>query len=533
MNSGISIHTYFLEEYLRGNLDLHIMKSPGFPKESLEMELLSHGYTSMQNKLKHYLMTSQPAKISNAPGKVDTVVELPKDYAYRVILETKNICVLRADAEDNEAVTQAIHNYITDDYEEVMQVIQDHSVEEPNPFSSKRVYFYPKVDMDSNTLMSSAICLAGKELYSDKELSDSQQRHIRWLLTKKSRKQSDTRQDLIRAAYRLKMTLNEMNLFLTKAAFTYALDATDPWELQAAYLTVYEPVRDDDSPMIFDSKMKALAAKGRGEGPSLASFLEQINLQTVDHWFQQWQEQQSCGCGTAFLMAWSWYAYIYQNQEAAKKSAFKNQDFRCKAEDTLSVIYQRLEKLVLEIPRKQWLKYLSANPHTKNFTDCLMDRQFQLLQLLYRHSSTQDGKSISFRIQNQAGEAIGNYVPAFREDGFTATLDRNLRKVENLERPLFRSDIISIGIELYLTWEEIDEALELAGFHKLYVKDIHERALVITLKSNKQEGRHSTLKMQILEQLEALYSMLSQEARVHLAKAEPEWIRRLRKGGPE
>lgn len=535
MNGGVSIHTYFLEEYLRGNLELHIMSSSEYSEKTQEMELLTHGYTSMQNKLKHYLIESQRGKAFRVPGTEDIAVELAGDTAYRLVLETKKICVLRADAEDNEPVEQAIYNYITDDYEEAIQIIQEHSDEETNLVSHKWVYFYPKKDIGFNSLMSSAISLAGKELYDDKELNDDQQRHIRKLLTQKARKQLKPRQDLIRAAYRLKMTLDEMNLFLTKAAFTYALDFTDPWELRAAYLTVFEPVRDDDSPMIFDSKMKTLAGQGRGNGPTLASFLGQIKLQALDRWVRKWKKQESCGCGTAFLMEWSWYTYLHQNRQGVRKTTFYSKEFRQKAEDALSAIYQKLEKLVLEIPREQWLKYLLTDPYTNDFTDCLLDRHFQLLQLLYRHSAKPIRKKISFCIRNQAGEVVGSYVPDFREDGFTITLERNLRKVEDPERPLCRSDIISIGIELKLFWEEIDEALELAGFYKLYVKDIHERALIIVLRSIKQKNplKDRLLQSQVLKQLEELYNELGEENQKTLRKAEPEWIRGLRENDTE
>lgn len=540
MNSGISIHTFFLEEYIRKNLDLHIVKSPDFPKRSLEMELLSHGYTSMQNKLKHYLIENRIAEVSENPSKKGPVLELPKEYAYRAIWETKRICILRADAEDNAAVTRAIHNCITDDYEDIIQVFEQYQTDDKNKITSKTVYFYPKIDSDSNSLMSAAIRLAGKELYPDKTLSASQERCIRRLLTQKSRKQSDTRQDLIRAAYRLKMNVTEMNRFLTKAALTYALDFTDPWELQAAYLASHFPVRDDDSPMVFDIRMHELAEKNISGDSPVFLFLKQIMEQNLMHWFRQWQEQQKLGCGFFFLMDWCWYLYIYKNPKDIKKSMFKSQAERIRTGNELSAIYQKLETLVLEIPPQDWLSFLSAEPdvYMQNFPDCLMDRQFRLLQLLYRRSENQSREHISFRIQDRTGTPLGSYAPSFRENGFVH-LDRNLRKVEDPERPLSRADILSLGIELYMDWEEIDRALELAGFHKLYVKDIHERALAIVLEFKNHDlslpelSKHIQLKLQILDQLDTLYRVLSHDTRSQIEKAEPEWIRRLRKNDQE
>ena len=534
MNSGISIHTHFLEEYLRGNLELHIVKSPTFPQKALEMELLSHGYSSMQNKLKHYLLTNRIGRISEKAEQAD-VLELPRDYAYRAILETKRICVLRTDAEDNGAVSQAIHNYITDDYEEVLQAIEQHSADKENLIASKTVFFYPKVDEDSNALMSAAIALAGKELYRDAELNESQQRNVRRLLTQKSRKQSDTRQDLIRAAYRLKMNIDEMNLFLTKAAFTYKLDLTDPWELRAAYLATYEPVRSDDSPMIFDSRMRMLADRMAAGNCPVMQFLTAALQQALGCWYWQWQEWYSRGDGNAFLLDWCWYTYIYQQEKNARKSTYKSREARLQGERGLSAIYGKLEALVSRVPRQDWLAVLSEESgYAKNLTDCLMDRQFLLLQMLYRHCARRSTEAVSFQIQNRAGDTVCSYTPAFREDGFVH-LDRNLRKIENPDRPLSRSDIISLGIELYLDWEDIDQALTIAGFHKLYAKDICERALEMALEAKKQDlslqelSKHIQLKLQILEQLDTLYSTLSREARMQLEKAEPEWIRRLRK----
>ena len=63
------------------------------------------------------------------------------------------------------------------------------------------------------------------------------------------------------------------------------------------------------------------------------------------------------------------------------------------------------------------------------------------------------------------------YYPPFKKYGFTK-LSRDLQKIADPNRPITRSDIITLGIALGFRWEQFDRALEAAGFYKLYVKDI-------------------------------------------------------------
>ena len=516
MNGGISIHTYFLELYLRGELDLQIMRPRHLREKSLEMELICNGLTSMQNKLKHHLLDSGIAVSTEScePGSV----EIPDEDAATCIALSSEVCIKRAGSESSQEVKDAIAKHITEDYA---------------VSSGNKVIFCPRVEEDSNDLMASAIQEAAKELFPDLVLDDARQRYIRRLLTQKSRKQSNTRQDLIRAAYRLRMDLNQMNGFLTKSAFTYALDLTDPWELAAAYLTVYHPVKPTDAPMVFDIRMRELNFDST-DSP-LYPFLSLAMASALDTWIEEWSSAQAKGKGSLFLMDWAWDLFVYSSKEPVRRTSFSAKKKLAETGKVLSSIYAQLEALVLS-PRQDRNRLLTSGPaqfYTENLGLCLLDPRFQVLQQFYRSAadvnlrfdsdedSQKKSKKILFPIYNCHNHFVDHYYPAFRDSGFH-TLSRNLRKVEDRQRPLSRSDILSLCIELEQDWDSIDRHLKAGGFGKLYVKDIHEKALAMALMKN--DDANASLKEQILIHLESLYASLSQELQKKLKSAEPEWI---------
>jgi len=502
MNGGISIHTYFLEEYIKGNIHLHIMKPSAFPEKSLEMELLTHGYSSMQNKLKQYLLARQKKENANASGEKVNLPEVSKEYAYQIILKTKEMCVMRANVEDNEEVSTIIEKFIADDFEEG---------------TTKKVYFYPRMD-DSNDLMKTVIHTVGKELYEDPQMNDSRQRYIRRLLTEKAHKQSNIRRNLIKAAYRLGMSVKEMNLFLTKAAFTYELDFTDVWEMKAAYMAEHKPAEAGDSPMMFLANMEKLKQE------DVESFLVEVRQATLNRWLQECHKLRDEKSRLDFLMQWTWKLFCYmEHLKSLTEEAYPQ------TEKELSDIYGKIKKII----QSQNLQEEEVI-FRELFIDCLLDRHFQLLQFLYQIASSPKETVEGFRVDTRDGNTVGICVPVRREDGFIH-LNRNLKKIENPDRVISRSDILLLGIALGMTWEELDHALEIAGFYKLYAKDFHERALINRLQKERllfdsSKGERVVLDIEaLLGELESLYHEVSIPLREQMKKREPEWIRNLRK----
>lgn len=492
MNSAVSIHTQYLEEFLRGTADLQIVKDPKLSKMemSLEAELMSKGYSSMQNKLKHFLIKQQ---VRSGSKEDITLPEISKEEAHRIIYTEKKLCTARAGAAEGSPVSNALERYISYNFEETTR---------------KTVFFYPKEEKKTGDLLPDAKCRVSMELYGDN--SDTHLRNVRDLLTQKARKQSGPRKDLIQAAYRLGMDLHETNEFLTKAAFTYALDYLDPWERKAAYLIACHPVQDGDSPMVFQSKMQTAEPTD--------SFLNMVCRSEFLRWVDQYRHLQNREEKEAFLLEWAWKLLVGEDPKYGKKSFYTKQTVaqRKQVNDAFAAQFARLQAIAEQIDG-------STNLPATDFpiATCMMDRQRHLLDLIYASIWNPDD-CLDVELCAKSRPFTVTYYPPFKEYGFTK-LERDLRKIAEPDRHISRSDIITLGIVLGFRWEQFDRALEAAGFYKLYVKDIQEQALIAALVDEPED-----LEQAFWAQLQQRYGKLSAKLRKNVICEEPEWVRGIR-----
>ena len=492
MNRVYSVYTYYLEEALKNMIQLEIVKPPQKEITSLEMELACRGYGSMENKLKHYLVKQQAKKEGKSPEEITTLEMAPED-AYRVIKEVRNICVSRTGEEDDSAVADVVERHICSSFE-----TSEHTT----------VFFFPSQDTGTNDLMSVAYDLLDKE-FEDTNVKDSKRKHLETLLTQRKRKHDSVRKDLIRAAYRLGMNLREANEFLTKAALTSGLDYTDPWDRKAAYLIACEPAGEDDSALIFRDKMeKAVPTE---------QFWNQVCRMEFMNWVADYRQQDTPEKKEAFLLNWAWKLLAHEDPMYGKKSTYTkiSPARKRQIDERFSMCFTRLHTLADTIDSSK-----SIPPTDLLIAACRMDRRRHLLEYLYEVTSDSDVQDVT--LYGPKGQP---FWPCFKEYGFTK-LDRNLRKVADPDRPVTRSDIIKLGLMLELSWEQIDRALQLGGFYKLYAKDFHEQALLAVLA--KKPASAEETKAKILQQIQHDYSRLSEKLREKMKKEEPEWVRGLK-----
>lgn len=492
MNSAVSMHTHYLEEALRGAIDLQIVKDPRITKMeiSLEAELMSKGYSSMQNKLKHFLIKQQ---VRSGSKEDITLPEISKEEAHRIIYIEKKLCAARVGAAEGSPVSNALERYICYNFEET---------------AHKTVFFYPKEENNTGGLMPDAKYRVSMELYGD--YSGTHQRNVDRLLTQKARKQSGPRKDLIQAAYRLGMNLHETNEFLTKAAFTYALDYLDPWELKAAYLIACHPVKDGDSPMVFQSKMQTAEPTD--------NFLNMVCRSEFLRWVDQYRHLQNREEKEAFLLEWAWKLLVADDPKYSKKSFYTKQTVaqQNQVNDAFAAQFARLQAIANQIDDSTILPATDLPIAT-----CMMDRPRHLLDLIYASIGDHDD-CLDVELCAKSRPFTVTYYPPFKEYGFTK-LDREMQKIADPDRPISRSDIITLGIALGFCWEQFDRALEAAGFYKLYVKDIQEQALAAALVDEPED-----LEQAFWAQLQQRYGELSEKLRANVIKEEPAWVRRIR-----
>ena len=521
-NRITTLTTLIMEEYLKGNIDIEYDRSRSKRGHTFESELVYHGYKSMQNQVKKYL-------IENANGQ-----NYQKKFTEEDIKKIDKLVFSPHQIQDSRKLFPKT-------LEDFTKVLDQQFKEEMDIFTQILQLCMAKAETDETTESGSAIkkmviadMMEGmasayqEKVNRRKEKQEGKQenrievlnkmvcsRRARRLLTEQQKNVMDkTRKNLILAACMLGMDLDKTNEFLTKAAFTYRLDYTDSLELKAAYVIEYSTDQPADSTEEFSERIRALEKLTTEQAEGFLDFFQTICFNEYKIWQNEWEKCRRYGLEKEFLCEWTWKRlkslypkYLSKKSKSAfvmtKKIVEDQTDLEQKFSEILQDFESFLDGKMEEEKRADLQSWI---------VETRLDRRRCLLEFIYYFINNEE-ETLLFQKKNGKTEF---YTPVFYNTEFS---DSTLEKIKDWDRILQRDDIIKLGLHLRLTLEGMDYMLQTAGFYKLYACNLYENALMRALLTCREDGdilneRHFTenegafesLKNRVLQNLEYNFS---------------------------
>jgi len=580
-----SIPTVLIEEMIKEHLKIDFKTSRSLKHKSLERELLTKGYTSMQNKLKHILLETWNQKDQNSEMR-----ELLTSFSEK--------CLDRARVRVGSEEGAAIIRLILYDYNEWLENFTNDqknitAVQNEAANNVKVFEYFLEEEKDTGALQKEAIEKTGRIFnYESQQAQKAQRKQITedqrklleaacyrrasYLLTEGPGKFDKTRKKLIQAAYMLKMDLDKTNEFLLKAASTYEINLGNDWELKAAYLLDKDPVEEQDTPATFQIEMDRIDTNS----DEFRKFKDIFDDYVISKWkslYKYWNNHNA-DSGNLFLAVWAWKRVLDkkgddikngrasgQKNRITKKELtgecgtekFKNKDYN----QIISEEYQRLEGLIAGNKDRELQKWIITKMWDRNSR--FLDIVYQLLSMDdYNHNDielcirSKNGMDFLYIPPLNHGKAVtiqkmtnGNKTSKTKaakdktnQSDKKDPVDSIFARVKGKGRSLTKDDVLIIGMVIGLTQKGMDYLLNAAGYYKLYVRNIYEQALYKAFENYKddtlgqfrlKDNVKFAIMKKFIQNLESEYTRFSKNNKETLQKKEPEWVRWVRKYGSE